>query len=119
MTTTAFDLAPVSPSQLAAREIRGELGRLGQTQGWLAKELHVTNTWVSRRIGARRSATDDVELTLEEIERFADVLKVPVYRLLRFWLDSDPSTLVRSYLTAVPALAEVVQLDAFRLERAS
>jgi hypothetical protein len=58
------------------RSIRLHLADKGRSQGWLARELGVTNHWVSRRMtGKTPWTTDDVDLV-------AGALKVSPIALL-------------------------------------
>jgi transcriptional regulator with XRE-family HTH domain len=54
------------------------MGRQGITKVELARRLHVSNQWVTRRV----STTSSVQLTLEEIVQIAGALGVPAERLL-------------------------------------
>lgn len=113
MTDNLIEMDFGGPSRMAGAEIRAELGRQGRSQRWLSQQLFVNQAWISRRI----SPTSDVDLTLEEIVRVAEVLRVPIQRFLSVLSGPEsPNTLVRSYLTAV---APVIDLDAYRAERAA
>lgn len=73
--------ANTSPSALTQRvstEIRAELGRQRMSQRRLAEMLGTDQAIVSRRL----AATDFRPWTTDEIDRIAEVLGVPVDRLL-------------------------------------
>lgn len=73
-------------SALVAREIRAELGRQQLSNRRLAVALGVSFMWVNRRVN-----TGETALTIEDIQRIADVLGVPVLQLLTGWLGDSPS----------------------------
>lgn len=81
MTTAPLGPSGGHPSQLIAAEVRAELGRQQLSQRRFALMLGVSYPWVNRRIGAT-----DVEITLEDLERMAKALNVPVQRLMSSWL---------------------------------
>jgi transcriptional regulator with XRE-family HTH domain len=65
-----------------AGEIRAELGRQNLSSRGLATKMGVNHQWVTRRINSRQ-----VDLTPEDIELIADVLNIPVWKLLpKKWL---------------------------------
>jgi transcriptional regulator with XRE-family HTH domain len=72
---------PVAPAEQVAREIRAELGRQQLSNRRLALMLGVSREWVNRRI-----TTGATEITINDVQRFADVLHVPATRLLAGWL---------------------------------
>lgn len=80
MTTHVSENA--SPSRRIASEIRAELARQGINQTALARLLHVSNAWTSRRL----SPSADVDLTFEEVEKVAKALGVSAERLRSWWL---------------------------------
>lgn len=67
---------PLSGS--VASEIRAEIARQGITQSIIADRLHVGPMWVSRRINPDRR----VPLDLDDLERIAGALGIPVASLL-------------------------------------
>jgi len=63
-------------SRAVAAEIRAEMGRSQTSGASLAQDLGVSAAWVSYRINGRQ------EIGLDELERIADVLRVPISRLM-------------------------------------
>jgi len=59
-----------STTQYVAAEVRAELGRQGHDNTWLARQLGVSDMWVSRRL---RSIT---EFTADDLVRVAETLRV-------------------------------------------
>ena len=82
MTDTVVAPFAGSPSQLIAREIRAELARQQISNRRLAAALGVSSMWVNRRISAC-----ETELTIEDTQRIASALGVPVRQLLSAWID--------------------------------
>ncbi|MET9313797.1 helix-turn-helix transcriptional regulator [Kribbella sp. NPDC003505] len=81
MTNTA--IAPrEGASALIAREVRAELGRQQMSNRRLAAALGVSFMWVNRRI-----STGETDLTVDDTERIAAVLGVPLRQLLDPWLN--------------------------------
>ena len=80
--TQTVEASGAAPSRLVAQEIRAEMGRQQLSQRRLAMMLGTNVAWISRRL----SITADVDLTIEEIERMAKALHVPVQRLVSAWL---------------------------------
>lgn len=71
------DTIPASLTQRVATEIRAELGRKQMSQTKLAEKMGVHQTAVSKRlIGSHYS------FTTAELDRIAQILEVPVERLL-------------------------------------
>lgn len=68
-------------SESVASEIRAEMGRRGITQSILAERLSVSPLWVSRRLSPG-SARPRTPLSLDDLDRIAAVLAVPVSKLL-------------------------------------
>ncbi len=62
---------------IASAEIRAELARQRRSAAWLARELGVSEMWVSARIASGR-----VSLDLDDIDRIARVLQVEPTELL-------------------------------------
>lgn len=60
----------------AAANIRAELGRQNKTRAALAREMGVTEMWVSRRVNAQ------TPLTVDDLTRIADALDVATTDLL-------------------------------------
>lgn len=60
-----------------AGEVRAEAARRGLTHRDLARRLHVSHTWVARRIGM----SADVNLTLEDVDKLAEALEIAPQRL--------------------------------------
>lgn len=67
---------PSSLSQIAATEIRAEMGRQRISQTHLAKKLGRSQTYVWRRL------VGEVPFDLHELETVAEVLGVPVTRFV-------------------------------------
>ena len=67
-------------SESVASEIRAEMGRRGITQSILAERLQLSPLWVSRRLSP--GATRRTPLSLDDLDRIAAVLDVPVSALL-------------------------------------
>ena len=63
-------------TEMVAAEVRAEMGRAQVTQTKLAQELGRSDMYVSRRL------TGQVAFDMAELERIAEVLQVPVNRLL-------------------------------------
>lgn len=63
-------------SDRVAAEVRAELGRQHKTQRELAEALGVSQVFVSRRLRG------EVAFSLEELERIAEALDVPIIRLM-------------------------------------
>jgi len=63
-------------SSAVGSDIRLAIRRSGKTQDVVARELHVSSPWVNRRINGH------VEITLEDLQRLADVLDIRVQDLL-------------------------------------
>ncbi|WP_414673008.1 helix-turn-helix domain-containing protein [Kribbella sp.] len=81
MTSTVVAPSGGAPSQLIAREIRAELARQQLSNRRLALALGVSSMWVNRRISAC-----ETEITVEDVQRIAEALNVPVQRLVSAWL---------------------------------
>jgi transcriptional regulator with XRE-family HTH domain len=62
-------------TEAVAGEIRAELARQRLTQAWLADEIGVDRSVMSRKLGGRSS------LTVEDAVRAAEVLDIPIVRL--------------------------------------
>lgn len=63
-----------SLTETVAAEVRAELGRQRKSGAWLALQLGVSDAWVSRRISG------SMPMSVEDLERIADVLEVtPAY----------------------------------------
>ena len=62
-------------TQIAAN-IRAELGRQNKTRAALAREMDVTEMWVSRRVNAQ------TPITVDDLTRIADALAVPAVELM-------------------------------------
>ncbi len=62
-------------TQIAAN-IRAELGRQNKTRAALAREMDVTEMWVSRRVNAQ------TPITVDDLSRIADALAVPAVELM-------------------------------------
>lgn len=77
MTTQTTKSAPSASRRIAA-EIRAELGRQSMSGRRLAVSMGVSYAWLNRRIGS--DAT--VDLTFEDVDRIASVLKVPTGRII-------------------------------------
>lgn len=77
MTTNAAN-GPGQPSlnDLVAGEIRAELARRRMSGRRLALALGETQVWTSRRLSGQ------VTMRLDDIERIAEVLRVPAWQLL-------------------------------------
>jgi transcriptional regulator with XRE-family HTH domain len=61
-------------TETVAAEVRAELGRQRKSGAWLALQLGVSDAWVSRRISG------SMPMSVEDLERIADVLEVtPAY----------------------------------------
>lgn len=63
-------------TRLAAANIRAELGRQNKSRAALARDLDVTEMWLSRRM------TGKTEFTIDELARIADTLGVGLTTLL-------------------------------------
>lgn len=68
MTTT-------TTTQIAAN-IRAELGRQNKTRAALAREMDVTEMWLSRRVNAH------TPITVDDLARIAGALDVPAVELM-------------------------------------
>jgi len=70
--------APVATrlTDRAAAEVRAELGRQGLTALQLAERLGVSRSWTSYRLTGQQT------IDLDDIERIAQALDVPVAQLL-------------------------------------
>jgi transcriptional regulator with XRE-family HTH domain len=79
-----------------AGHVRAEMGRLRVSQSELARRLSEGQPWVNRRVNG------DVALNVDDLERIAAALNVPLHKLLG-WTDGvrGPST----WNGRVPALA--------------
>lgn len=85
--TQTVEANKATPSRLVAREIRAELGRQQLSQRRLALLMGATYQWVQRRL----SIGAELELTVDDAQRIADALGVPVAQLLSGWVDHTPS----------------------------
>lgn len=70
-------MQPIVPlAELAAREIRAEMGRQRRSANALAAELGVSDMYLSRRLSGQ------VPFDLTDVERIAEALGVPVDRFV-------------------------------------
>ncbi len=60
----------------AAANIRAELGRQNKTRAALAREMGVTEMWLSRRVNAQ------TPITVDDLARIAGALDVPAVELM-------------------------------------
>jgi transcriptional regulator with XRE-family HTH domain len=67
-----------SLTDTVAAEVRAELGRQHKTGAWLARQLGVSEAWVSRRLGEK----DPQPMNVRDLERIASALKVDVQALM-------------------------------------
>lgn len=65
-----------STTAYVAAEVRAELGRQDRENAWLARELNVSEMWVSRRL---RCVT---EFSADDVVQIATVLGVPPANLM-------------------------------------
>jgi transcriptional regulator with XRE-family HTH domain len=65
-----------SIDQLVGANVRAELARRQRTQGWLAKQLGITQQSVSQRLGGR------VSFDIAELNKISQVLAVALTDLL-------------------------------------
>lgn len=101
-------------SELIAREIRAELGRQQMSYRRLAVALGVSFMWVNRRI-----STGQTDLSVEDTERIASALGVPLQQLLATWLEHGASSNT-AVIGALPAGNNTLSDDnVIRLEVAS
>lgn len=70
------DIMSQSTTEYVAAEVRAELGRQGRDNAWLAKQLDVSEMWVSRRL---RCIT---EFSADDLVRTAHALGVPAANFL-------------------------------------
>lgn len=64
-------------AEITAGEIRAELARQQKTGGTLAREMKVSEAYISRRL------TGEVALDLDDLERIAAILSVSIRTLVR------------------------------------
>lgn len=76
MTTTQAERATANLSALVAEEIRAMMGRRQVSGARIARELDVSEMWISTRLRGKQP------IDLNDLERIADVLGVPVIDLL-------------------------------------
>lgn len=91
MTVTKMERRTPRTSETSARiaaEIRAEAARQGRSVRELARDMDVSQPWLSRRV----SVTADVDLKVNEIEDIAAALGVPTRQLLTAagWPGSPP-----------------------------
>jgi len=67
-----------SLTDTVAAEVRAELGRQRKTGAWLARELGVSEAWVSRRLGEKAPHP----MSVRDLEQIASALKVTVASLM-------------------------------------
>lgn len=67
-----------NPSATVAAEVRAHLARRGMSLTEFEQRLGVPRMWAIRRVGPSRS----IDLTLEDAQRIADTLDVPLLDLL-------------------------------------
>ena len=92
MTAAVQAVQAPSISRFVAAELRAEIARAGITQNEVARRLGVPGAWISRRLSP--APAREVDLTVEEVERFCNVVgsdaETVLVRALRARRDSNP-----------------------------